>query len=120
MTYFSWAALSSWTTRSYFLLVFSTLFFTKVALPVFGTDLMKTSHSWIFLVFSGSMRRTSLVMFCSRNRAFEQLNLRPWWLQDRAAGPWLSSVRGGDRAEGLCLTAGASQPCRGQRGGGFW
>lgn len=70
MTYFSWAALSSCTTRSYFLLVFSTLFLTRVALPVLGTDSMKASHSWIFLVFSGSIRRTSLVMFCRRNKAF--------------------------------------------------
>lgn len=71
MTYFSWAALSSCTTRSYFLLVLSTLFLTRVALPVLGTDSMKASHSWIFLVFSGSMRRTSLVMFCRRrNKAF--------------------------------------------------
>lgn len=70
MTYFSWAALSSCTTRSYFLLVFSTLFFTSVALPVLGTESMKASHSWIFLVFSGSIRRTSLVMFCRRNKAF--------------------------------------------------
>lgn len=87
VTYFSWAALNSWTTRSYFLLVFSTLFFTKVALPVLGTDSMKTSHSWIFLVFSGSMRRTSLVMFCSRKKAFRTTGLGPCGY--KGADSWL-------------------------------
>lgn len=113
MTYFSWAALSSWTTRSYFLLVFSTLFFTKVALPVFGTDSMKISHSWIFLIFSGSMRRTSLVIFYSRNKAFIATELGPCGYKE--ADPWLSSVRRAVRAEGLCLMAGAFQPCTGQK-----
>lgn len=75
MTYFSWAALSSCTTRSYFLLVFSTLFLTRVALPVLGTDSMKASHSWIFLVFSGSIRRTSLVMFCRKTKPLKQLSM---------------------------------------------
>lgn len=113
MTYFSWAALSSWTTRSYFLLVFSTLFFTKVALPVFGTDSMKASHSWIFLVFSGSMRRTSLVMFYSRNKAFIATELGLCGYKE--ADPWLSSARKEVRAEGLCLMAGAFQPCGRQK-----
>lgn len=68
VTHFSWAKASSCTRCSYLRLVSSTRVLSKGALPLPGRACTKASHSAVPRSFSGSIRSSSVVMFCGDQR----------------------------------------------------
>lgn len=62
--HFSWAAASSCTRRSYLRWVSSTRVLSRAALLLLGWARTNASPSAVLRTFSGSIRSSSLVMFC--------------------------------------------------------
>lgn len=89
-THFSWAKSSSCTRRSYLRLVSSTRVFSKGVVPLPGRACTNSSHSAVLRAFSGSIRSSSLVMFCG--------DQNPWsWSQSSSLLP-LQGLHGTEEA----------------------